>query len=61
MFGQSGTGGYAAVWLGRQDEDLADQSIVFLGSEGETAVVARHLAHCGHSPVRQQATELTPA
>jgi hypothetical protein len=43
VFGQNGAGGYAAFWLVRHDEDLADQPIVFLGSEGETAVVARDL------------------
>ncbi|MFJ8931577.1 SMI1/KNR4 family protein [Streptomyces sp. NPDC102364] len=44
VFGQNGAGGYAAFWLVRHDEDLAGQPIVFLGSEGETAVVARDLA-----------------
>jgi hypothetical protein len=43
VFGQDGTGGYAAFWLVRQDRALADQPIVFLGSEGDTAVVARDL------------------
>lgn len=43
VFGQDGTGGYAAIWLLRQDCALVEQPIVFLGSEGETAVVARDL------------------
>ncbi|MFJ7156040.1 SMI1/KNR4 family protein [Streptomyces sp. NPDC101118] len=43
VFGQDGTGGYAAFWLARPGQELADQPVVFLGSEGETAVVARDL------------------
>ncbi|MGW2793716.1 SMI1/KNR4 family protein [Streptomyces sp. NPDC001251] len=44
VFGQDGTGGYAAIWLIRPSRPLAEQPIVFLGSEGETGVVARDLA-----------------
>ncbi|MBW8802882.1 MAG: hypothetical protein JF587_03315 [Catenulisporales bacterium] len=44
VFGQSGDGGYAAFWLVREDADLADQPIVFLGSEGETGAVACDLS-----------------
>ncbi|MFJ2784381.1 SMI1/KNR4 family protein [Streptomyces sp. NPDC093249] len=43
VFGQDGTGGYAAIWLIRPDRPLAEQPVVFLGSEGETGVVARDL------------------
>ncbi|MFD9729357.1 SMI1/KNR4 family protein [Streptomyces sp. NPDC059072] len=43
VFGQDGTGGYAAVWLTRPNRGLSDQPIVFLGSEGETGVIARDL------------------
>lgn len=43
VFGQDGTGGYAALWLVRQDQALVEQPVVFLGSEGETGVVARGL------------------
>lgn len=43
IFGQDGTGGYAAFWLIRDGQPLADQPIVFFGSEGELGVVARHL------------------
>ncbi|GAB2909983.1 SMI1/KNR4 family protein [Streptomyces heilongjiangensis] len=43
VFGQDGTGGYAAFWLTRPGRPLADQPVVFLGSEGETGVVARDL------------------
>jgi hypothetical protein len=43
VFGQDGTGGYAAFWLTRPGCPLTDQPIVFLGSEGETAVLARDL------------------
>ncbi|MFZ4296786.1 SMI1/KNR4 family protein [Streptomyces cinereoruber] len=44
VFGQDGTGGYAAFWLIRPGRDLAEQPVVFMGSEGETAVVARDLS-----------------
>ncbi|MFD3874947.1 SMI1/KNR4 family protein [Streptomyces sp. NPDC058623] len=43
VFGQDGTGGYAAFWLVRPGRVAAEQPIVFLGSEGETGVVARDL------------------
>jgi hypothetical protein len=43
VFGMDGTGGYAAFWLIRPGRELADQPVVFLGSEGETGVVARDL------------------
>lgn len=43
VFGQDGTGGYAALWLIRNEQPLADQPVVFFGSEGELGVVARHL------------------
>jgi hypothetical protein len=43
IFGQDGTGGYAAFWLVRQDQALVEQPVVFLGSEGETGVIARDL------------------
>jgi hypothetical protein len=43
VFGQDGTGGVAAFWLVRDGEPLTQQPVVFLGSEGETAVVARNL------------------
>lgn len=44
VFGQDGSGGYAAFWLVRPGRPLADQPVVFLGSEGETGVVAQDLA-----------------
>lgn len=40
VFGQDGTGGYAAIWLARSGAPLAEQPVVFLGSEGETGVIA---------------------
>ncbi|MFJ8040593.1 SMI1/KNR4 family protein [Kitasatospora sp. NPDC096147] len=43
VFGADGSGGCAAVWLTRPGRPLADQPVVFLGSEGEAAVVARDL------------------
>ncbi|WP_413459640.1 hypothetical protein [Herbaspirillum huttiense] len=41
VFGQDGTGGYVAFWTIRPDADLLEQPVVFMGSEGQTAVVAR--------------------
>ncbi len=43
IFGQDGTGGYAAFWIVRQGKPLAEQPIVFFGSEGELGIVARKL------------------
>ncbi|CAL9570680.1 hypothetical protein SUDANB174_04788 [Streptomyces sp. enrichment culture] len=43
VFGQDGTGGNAALWLVREGRELVEQPVVFLGSEGETGVVARDL------------------
>lgn len=43
VFGQDGTGGYAAFWLIRPGRALVEQPVVFLGSEGETGVVASNL------------------
>ncbi|MGW8361950.1 SMI1/KNR4 family protein [Streptomyces wedmorensis] len=43
VFGQDGTGGYAAFWLVHPGRELTEQPVVFLGSEGETGVVSRNL------------------
>jgi len=43
VFGQDGSGGYAAFWLVRSSQPLEQQPIVFFGSEGELGVVARNL------------------
>src|SRR5262249_33660792 len=43
VFGMDGTGGYAAFWLVRPGRELAGRPVVFLGSEGETGVVAHVL------------------
>jgi hypothetical protein len=43
VFGQDGTGGMAAFWLVHAGEPVARQPVVFLGSEGETGVVAGDL------------------
>ena len=40
VFGQDGTGGYAALWNMREGALLLEQPIVFLGSEGQMGVVA---------------------
>ena len=42
VFGQDGTGGYVAFWVIRDDTDMLCQPVVFLGSGGETAVLARN-------------------
>ena len=42
IFGQDGSGGYAAFWLVNNVEDLLQQPIVFFGSEGEVGVVAQN-------------------
>ncbi|WP_143133295.1 hypothetical protein [Pseudoduganella namucuonensis] len=42
VFGQDGSGGYTAFWIVRTCPDLLEQPIVFLGAEGETAIVARN-------------------
>lgn len=44
VFGQDGTGGYAAFWLARPERPLLAQPIVFFGSEGELGVVASDFA-----------------
>jgi hypothetical protein len=41
VFGQDGTGGYAAIWRVDPEQPLLDQPVVFFGSEGEVGVVAR--------------------
>ena len=41
IFGQDGTGGYAAICMQHDDRPLLQQPIVFLGSEGEIGVIAR--------------------
>ncbi|MFD3467719.1 SMI1/KNR4 family protein [Streptomyces sp. NPDC058682] len=43
VFGQDRSGGYAAFWMVRPGRPPAEQPVVFLGSEGETGVVARDL------------------
>jgi hypothetical protein len=42
VFGQDGAGGYVAFWVVRDVLDILCQPIVFLGSEGEIAVLARN-------------------
>ncbi|MFC5957106.1 SMI1/KNR4 family protein [Streptomyces pratens] len=44
LFGQDGTGGLAAIWYGRPGRPLAEQPVVFMGSEGECGVVAGNLS-----------------
>ncbi len=44
VFGQDGSGGYAALWLARKNTPLAAQPVVFFGSEGELGVIARDLS-----------------
>ncbi|MGM1075629.1 SMI1/KNR4 family protein [Streptomyces sp. H28] len=44
FFGQDGTGGTAALWYARPGRPLAEQPVVFLGSEGERGVIAGSLS-----------------
>jgi hypothetical protein len=43
VFGQDGSGGYAALWLTQPGRPLEEQPVVFLGSEGEVGVIALNL------------------
>ncbi|MFB9367427.1 SMI1/KNR4 family protein [Kitasatospora sp. NPDC001664] len=43
VFGADGAGGYGAVWVTRPGRPVEDQPVVFLGSDGDAAVVARDL------------------
>ncbi|MFJ9371183.1 hypothetical protein ACIRRA_43210 [Nocardia sp. NPDC101769] len=43
FFGSTGAGDYAGCWLVRPDMPLAAQPIVYVGSEGETGMIARDL------------------
>jgi hypothetical protein len=43
FFGTTGAGDYAGFWLVRPGLPLADQPVVFVGSEGERGVIARDL------------------
>ncbi|MER6030840.1 SMI1/KNR4 family protein [Streptomyces sp. NPDC001851] len=43
VFGRHGTGGRAALWCARPGRAVTEQPVVFLGSEGETGVVAASL------------------
>ncbi|MFF3764691.1 SMI1/KNR4 family protein [Streptomyces sp. NPDC001922] len=40
IFGQNGAGGLAALWCIRAGRPLAEQPVIFMGSEGERGVVA---------------------
>ncbi|MCE9576766.1 MAG: SMI1/KNR4 family protein [Deltaproteobacteria bacterium] len=42
IFGQDGTGGYAAFWMVHPGKPVLEQPVVFFGSEGELGVVASH-------------------
>ncbi|MGW0787571.1 SMI1/KNR4 family protein [Streptomyces sp. NPDC002911] len=44
IFGQNGAGGHAMIWRTRLCRPLADQPVVFMGSEGECGVVAGSLS-----------------
>ena len=44
FFGQDGTGGRAGFWLARPGRPVLEQPVVFFGSEGTTAVIARDFA-----------------
>lgn len=40
VFGQDGTGGYAALWVTDASRPLLEQPVVFFGSEGDLGVIA---------------------
>ncbi|MDO5286143.1 MAG: SMI1/KNR4 family protein [Actinomycetia bacterium] len=44
FFGQDGTGGMVGFWLVRPGQPVLEQPVVFFGSEGTTAVIARDFA-----------------
>lgn len=44
IFGQDGSGGYAAFWVVRDGVSMLEQPIVFFGSEGKVGVVATDFA-----------------
>jgi hypothetical protein len=44
FFGKNGGGDYAGFWLVRPGRPIEEQPVVYLGSEGQTAVIARDLA-----------------
>jgi hypothetical protein len=44
FFGKNGAGDYTGFWLVRPDRPIEEQPVVYLGSEGETAVIARDMA-----------------
>lgn len=44
VIGRDCSGGTVAIWLVREDADIADQPVVFVGSEGEAGTVAADLS-----------------
>jgi hypothetical protein len=44
VFGQDGSGGYAAFWCVRAEQAILEQPIVFFGSEGDLGIVASNFA-----------------
>jgi hypothetical protein len=44
IFGQDGSGGYAAFWVVRDGASMLEQPVVFFGSEGTVGVVATDFA-----------------
>ena len=56
VFGQDGTGGYAAIWIADRSKDFLNNPIIFLGSEGELGIVASNfydylwVLASGHGP-----------
>jgi len=44
VFGQDGTGGYAAIWRAWADKGLLDQPVVFFGSEGDLGIIAENFS-----------------
>jgi hypothetical protein len=44
IFGQDGSGGYAAIWPVRKGISIVEQPVVFFGSEGELGIIASNFS-----------------
>src|SRR3954452_12050781 len=44
VFGRDWSGGLVGFWRSRPDGEITEQPVVFIGSEGETGVVASNLS-----------------
>ena len=44
FFGRDSTGGYSGIWQAIAGADVLDQPIIFLGSDGDAAVIAKNFS-----------------